>query len=50
MALFFHAWIGVRDALMDYVKPVGTRLFLQVATIVWLIGCAGYAAQILWRN
>ncbi|WP_039785326.1 succinate dehydrogenase, hydrophobic membrane anchor protein [Herbaspirillum huttiense] len=50
MALFFHAWIGVRDALMDYVKPVGTRLVLQVATIVWLIGCAGYAAQILWRN
>ncbi|BEV16306.1 succinate dehydrogenase, hydrophobic membrane anchor protein [Herbaspirillum sp. DW155] len=50
MSLFFHAWIGVRDALMDYVKLVGLRLVLQVATIVWLIGCAGYAAQILWRN
>lgn len=49
IALIFHAWIGVRDALMDYVKPIGVRLALQVATLVWLIGCAGWAAQILWR-
>ncbi|NUU02881.1 succinate dehydrogenase, hydrophobic membrane anchor protein [Herbaspirillum robiniae] len=49
-ALFFHAWIGVRDIWMDYVKPVALRLVLQVATILWLVGCAGYAAQILWRN
>jgi succinate dehydrogenase / fumarate reductase membrane anchor subunit len=25
------------------------RLLLQVATILWLVGCIGYAAQILWR-
>lgn len=49
MSLFFHAWIGVRDIWMDYVKPVGVRLVLQVATILWLVACAGYAAQILWR-
>ncbi|MQQ99085.1 succinate dehydrogenase, hydrophobic membrane anchor protein [Glaciimonas soli] len=49
MSLFFHAWIGVRDIWMDYVKPVALRLFLQVATILWLVGCAGWAAQILWR-
>jgi succinate dehydrogenase / fumarate reductase membrane anchor subunit len=28
---------------------MGVRLLLQVLTILWLIGCAGYAAQILWR-
>ena len=49
MALFYHAWVGVRDIWMDYVKPVAVRLVLQVATILWLIGCAGWAAQILWR-
>jgi succinate dehydrogenase / fumarate reductase, membrane anchor subunit len=49
MSLFFHAWIGVRDIWMDYVKPVGVRLILQVAAILWLLGCAGWAAQILWR-
>ena len=48
-ALLYHAWIGVRDIWMDYVKPVAVRLTLQVLTALWLIGCAGYAAQILWR-
>jgi succinate dehydrogenase / fumarate reductase, membrane anchor subunit len=49
IALVWHAWVGVRDILMDYVKPVGARLVLQVATLVWLIGCAGWAVQVLWR-
>jgi succinate dehydrogenase / fumarate reductase membrane anchor subunit len=49
VALAWHAWVGVRDIWMDYVKPVGLRLVLQVATIVWLVGCAGWAVQVLWR-
>lgn len=49
LSLTYHAWIGVRDIWMDYVKPVAVRLTLQVLTILWLVGCAGYAAQILWR-
>jgi len=49
LSLLFHAWIGVRDIWMDYVKPMAVRLVLQVLTILWLVGCAGYAAQILWR-
>jgi succinate dehydrogenase hydrophobic membrane anchor protein len=31
LSLFYHAWVGIRDIWMDYVKPVGLRLFLQVA-------------------
>ena len=46
--LFFHAWIGMRDIWMDYVKSVGLRLTLQIATLIWLIACAFYAVQILW--
>ena len=34
---------------MDYVKPVGIRLTLQVLTVLWLVGCAAYAIQILWK-
>ena len=49
VSLAWHAWVGMRDVLMDYIKPVGTRLALQVATIVWLVGCAGWAVQVLWR-
>jgi len=49
LTMFYHVWVGMRDIWMDYVKSVIVRLLLQSATIVWLIGCAGYAAQILWR-
>ena len=49
ISLFYHAWIGVRDIWMDYIKPVGIRLTLQVLTALWLIASVGYAAQILWR-
>ena len=49
VALAYHAWVGMRDVWMDYVKPVGLRLAAQVFTIVWLVGCAGWAVQVLWR-
>lgn len=49
LSLFYHAWVGVRDIWMDYVKPAGIKLVLQVLTILWLIASAGYAVQILWR-
>jgi len=47
-AILWHAWVGVRDVLMDYVQNVGARLVLQVAAIVWLVACAGWALQVLW--
>ena len=49
VALAWHAWIGMRDIWMDYVKPVGIRLALHVFSILWLVGCAGWAVQVLWR-
>ena len=48
LALFLHAWVGVRDLWMDYIKPFGLRLFLQVATIVWLAGCMVYSVKVIW--
>ncbi|MFT3736904.1 MAG: succinate dehydrogenase, hydrophobic membrane anchor protein [Rhodocyclaceae bacterium] len=49
LSLFYHAWIGVRDIWMDYVKPISVRLTLHAITALLLIGYAGWAAQILWR-
>ena len=49
IALLYHVWVGMRDVFMDYIKPVGVRLGLQVFTIIWLVGCAGWAIQVLWR-
>ena len=48
-SLAWHAWVGVRDILMDYVKPVGVRLSLQVIVLVVLAGYLGWTIQILWR-
>ena len=49
VAFAYHVWVGVRDIWMDYVKPVGVRLVLQVFTMVWLVACLGWAIQVLWR-
>jgi succinate dehydrogenase / fumarate reductase membrane anchor subunit len=49
VSLFYHAWIGVRDIWMDYVKPTGLRLSLHVLTIAALVGYTAWAAAILWR-
>ena len=49
VALAYHAWVGMREILMDYIKPVWLRLSLQVFTIVWLVACGGWAVQVLWR-
>ena len=49
VSLAWHAWVGVRDILMDYVKPDGLRLTLQVVTVVLLASYVGWTVQILWR-
>jgi succinate dehydrogenase / fumarate reductase, membrane anchor subunit len=49
VAMLYHVWVGMRDIWMDYIQPVGIRLLMQVFTIVWLVACAGWAIQVLWR-
>jgi succinate dehydrogenase / fumarate reductase, membrane anchor subunit len=49
VALAWHAWVGMRDIWMDYIKPVWLRLVLHVFTLAWLVGCLGWALQVLWR-
>jgi len=48
LSLFYHAWIGVRDIVMDYVKPAGIRLLVHVLVILALILYTIWAVQILW--
>jgi succinate dehydrogenase / fumarate reductase membrane anchor subunit len=49
VALYYHAWIGVRDIWMDYIKPTWVRLTLQTLTVLWLVVCTVWSVQILWR-
>ena len=48
-SLAWHAWVGMRDILMDYVKPTGVRLALEVAVLLAIAGYLGWTVQILWR-
>lgn len=48
-SLAWHAWVGMRDIFMDYVKPTGLRLALEVLTVVLLAVYLGWTVQILWR-
>ncbi|MDD5300190.1 MAG: succinate dehydrogenase, hydrophobic membrane anchor protein [Gallionella sp.] len=48
LCLFYHAWIGIRDIVMDYVKPAGVRLVIHVLVILVLLLYAIWSVQILW--
>jgi succinate dehydrogenase / fumarate reductase, membrane anchor subunit len=49
VALAYHAWIGMRDIWMDYVRPTAIRIVLEAGTILWLAACLVWAVQILWK-
>lgn len=46
--LYYHAWIGVRDIVMDYLKPAGIRLAIHVLVILALLLYTIWSVQILW--
>ena len=48
VSIYFHAWVGIRNIFMDYVKHGGVRLALYACTIAVLIACTGWSVQILW--
>lgn len=48
LSLFYHAWIGIRDIVMDYVKPAGVRLVIHVLVILVSLLYTIWSVQILW--
>ncbi|MFN2645103.1 MAG: succinate dehydrogenase, hydrophobic membrane anchor protein [Burkholderiales bacterium] len=49
ISLGWHAWVGMRDILMDYAKHDGLRLTLEVLSILLIASYVGWTVQILWR-
>lgn len=47
VALALHAWVGMRDILMDYARPTGLRLTLYLAVIALLAGSVAWLAAVL---
>jgi len=50
IGLFLHAWVGMRDILMDYVHATGIRLLLQVLVLVALSVYAIWSIRVIWEN
>ena len=48
LSLLLHAWVGVRNIFMDYIKDTGLRLVLYVLVILALVAYGVWAWQILW--
>jgi len=48
VSVFVHAWVGMRDIVMDYVRATAVRLSLEVLIVAALVAYAGWAIQILW--
>lgn len=49
-ALIVHAWVGVRDVVLDYVHPLALRLAVLGATALGLAALAGWTIIILARH
>jgi succinate dehydrogenase / fumarate reductase membrane anchor subunit len=47
-SLLIHAWIGVRDVLIDYARPASVGLGLKVIVAFALSFYALWAVKILW--
>lgn len=47
-ALLAHAWVGLRDVVLDYAKPLALRLWLLALLSLGLIGIATWVMRILW--
>ncbi|MGH8765180.1 MAG: succinate dehydrogenase, hydrophobic membrane anchor protein [Burkholderiales bacterium] len=48
-SLAWHAWVGMRNICMDYIKADGLRLTLQVVILLVIASYLGWTTQILWR-
>ena len=49
VALLLHAWIGMRDLFMDYVKPLWLRFVLRLSMMALLLAMAAWVVQTLQR-
>lgn len=47
-ALLMHAWIGIRDVLIDYVHPLSLRVVVLSVFATALIGTGLWVAQVIF--
>ena len=50
LTLLVHAWVGIRDVVMDYVHPVAARVLVLAVVSLGLTGIGAWAIRILWQG
>lgn len=45
----WHAWIGIKEILIDYARPDSLRFSLYVVFALVIASYLGWSIQILWR-
>lgn len=48
VALLVHAWVGLRDVILDYVKPLPLRIGVLALLAFGLVGMGGWAIKVLY--
>ncbi|MGB0712964.1 MAG: succinate dehydrogenase, hydrophobic membrane anchor protein [Gammaproteobacteria bacterium] len=49
LALIYHAWVGIRDVIVDYIHPVWIRFTVLTVFASGLLVCAVWSARILFN-
>lgn len=48
LSLLVHAWVGIRNVVMDYVPHTGVRVTLFSVIVLTLAGCGLWSVRILF--
>ena len=46
--LLLHAWVGLRDVVIDYIHPLGIRLLMLTLVGLFLLANGFWLLAILW--
>ena len=47
-SLLVHAWVGLRDVVIDYIHPLGLRLLVLSMVALFLIANGFWFLSVLW--
>ena len=49
-ALLAHAWVGLRDVILDYVGPVAVRVFVLAVLALGLAALGAWFIGLMWSG
>ncbi len=50
LSLLVHAWIGLRDVIVDYIHPLGLRLLALTLVALFLLANGFWLLSVLWGS